>query len=85
MLRGMTDGLKMRWGIDANPIGTLDEDEVAHQAARWRRPIVVDDVSEFGDLSRIERIGSHLLTLMGQRAGVLMTTFRKNCYQVLGR
>ena len=31
MLRGMTDGLKMRWGIDANPIGTLDEDEVAIQ------------------------------------------------------
>ena len=40
MLRGMVMGLRRRWGIDVIPLGLLDEDDVAQQAVRWRRPLL---------------------------------------------
>ncbi|MEE2786106.1 MAG: P-loop NTPase [Myxococcota bacterium] len=68
MLRGMVTGLSLRWGIDAMPLGTLEEDDVAREAARWRRPLLTTYPSSL-IATGIERIGGQVLSMIDQREG----------------
>ena len=63
MLRGMVMGLRRRWGIDVIPLGLLDEDDVACQATRWRRPLL-STYPGSGITAGIEQIGMTVANLV---------------------
>jgi flagellar biosynthesis protein FlhG len=62
MLRGMVAGMHRRWAVQAVPLGTLDEDDVAQQSARWRRPLV-STYPGAAITTGIEQIGSNILSM----------------------
>ena len=62
MLRGMVEGMNRRWAIDAVALGAIDEDDVAKQSARWRRPLVSTYPGAAISVG-IEQVGSTMLSL----------------------
>ena len=63
MLRGMAMGIQRRWGVDVIPLGLLDEDDVAQQAARWRRPLL-STYPGSGIAAGIEQLGMAVANLI---------------------
>ncbi|MGC6417469.1 MAG: MinD/ParA family ATP-binding protein [Bradymonadia bacterium] len=62
MLRGMIEGMNRRWAVEAVPLGTIDEDDVARQSSKWRRPLV-STYPGAAISAGIEQVGMAIMTM----------------------
>ncbi|MEE2756147.1 MAG: P-loop NTPase [Myxococcota bacterium] len=69
MLRGMIEGMNRRWAIDAVALGTIDEDDVARQSSKWRRPLV-STYPGAAVTAGIEQVGMAIMTMYRLERGV---------------
>ena len=58
----MIEGMNRRWAVEAVPLGTIDEDDVARQSSKWRRPLV-STYPGAAISAGIEQVGMAIMTM----------------------